>query len=208
MLKLNIEISDKYLINIQRVLRTKLKLANESYNNIVLFVSQYKELSVECMQIIKLLIEHSIIYNNEKLVKKILLLSKTNKNAHFLLFKDSNKLIFDNYIILKEVIIECLNDNKDYYKYIVDNYDVAKNKLINIVKIINDYNTTKETNDISVKLLQDICSAAESTDILKDIYHENICGIDFRNVIDFSQETKTILKNIMKRGTNDGKNND
>ena len=113
-----------------------------------------------------------------------------------------------NYIILKEVIIECLNDNKDYYKYIVDNYDVAKNKLINIVKIINDYNTTKETNDISVKLLQDICSAAESTDILKDIYHENICGIDFRNVIDFSQETKTILKNIMKRGTNDGKNND
>lgn len=201
MLTLNIEISNNYLTEIHRTLYTSLKLSNESYNNILSIVAEYRNLGVECLGITQLLLKHSVKYNNEKLIKKILLLSKTNENAKTALFADSGRIIFDNYIILKEFISECLCGNDEYYKYIVSNSDVAKNRLINIIKIINDCSKSEQEMETASNLLQDICNQIDDFDILKDIHSENICGIDFRNVINYREETKQMLKNIIERGT-------
>lgn len=200
MLTLNIEISNNYLTEIYRTLYTNLKLSNESYNNILSIVGEYRHLGVECLGITQLLLKHSVKYNNEKLIKKILLLSKSNENAKTALFADYGRIIFDNYIILKEFVCECLHGNNEFYDYIIDNFYIAKNKLINIIKIINDCAKTEEEMKIASNLLQDICTKIGNFEILKDIQCENICGIDFRNVIDYREEVKQMLKNIIERG--------
>lgn len=201
MLTLNIEISNNYLTEIYKTLYTNLKLSNESYNNILSIVGEYRNLGVECLGITQLLLKHSVKYNNEKIIKKILLLSKTNKNAKTALFADNGRIIFDNYIVLKLFISECLCGNYEFYDYIVNNSYIAKNRLINIVKIINDCSKTEQELKIASNLLQDICNKIGDFEILKDIHCEKICGIDFRNVIDYREEVKQMLKNIIERGT-------
>lgn len=200
MLTLNITIEKNYLKNIQKVLVNKLKLTNASYDNIISTISQYDELSVECMQITQLLIEHCSMYGNEKLARKIILLAKHNKNAHFLLFEDSKKNVFDNYIILREIIKDVLDGSSDKHEYIINNLDIVKYKLVNIIKIINDYADTKFKLFNAEKLLTDIFNKLDSKTILNDIAESNVCGINFRNVISYRKEVDEILQRIKNYG--------